>query len=512
MNRGRSGATAAAWSTLFVVCVVSMLIGLNTSTVNVALPSLTRHFNASQVEASWLLLSYMVANTACLLLFGRISDIVNQRVLYLAALAVFVLSSLACGLAPSVDWLIGLRILAALAGAVLLGNGATLIHSTFPRASLGTAMGLYAASFPVASLIGPIAAGVVLEVADWRWVFWMNVPIGLVALALGYFLLRHRRGERPPTSLDLPGNLLVVAFISLATIGISMVAELGWASPFVYGSLLVAAALLPLLALAERRSKDPVVDMATLRTGGIGLLLLAGFFLSAGRFPAIVLVSLYLQGPMGLRPFETAALLLPMPAGSILGSLCVGWLSRRFNSRQILAGGAVIGQLGIFVLTGSMLIGHEGLLVAGLVLMGVGTGLFIGSNATSLLEATPDSSLGVVNGMRLAMQSTGNVLSLALALTLLTVGMSSDLGQAVLQATLPDGDPPWAVIAGFGMAMGLLCVVGLVGTVLSIMAAAKARGLESHPTSPTLEGAVDHALPPQAAEVTAPDCARRSPS
>ncbi|OLT40634.1 hypothetical protein BJF85_05690 [Saccharomonospora sp. CUA-673] len=496
---------------MFVVCIVSMLIGLNTSTVNVALPSLTRHFDASQVEASWLLLSYMVANTACLLLFGRISDIVNQRLLYLGALAVFVLASLACGLAPSVDWLIGLRILAALAGAVLLGNGATLIHAAFPRTSLGTAMGLYAASFPVATLAGPIAAGVVLEIADWRWVFWLNVPIGLVGLIFGCFLLRRRRAERPPTSLDLPGNLLVVAFISLATIGISMVAELGWANPFVYGSLLGAALVLPLLALAERRSKDPVVDMATLRTGGIGLLLLAGFFLSAGRFPAIVLVSLFLQGPMGLRPFEAAALLLPMPVGSIVGSLCVGWLSRRLNSRQISSAGAVVGQLGIGVLTAAMIAGHEGVLVVGLVLMGGGTGLFIGSNATSLLEATQESSLGVVNGMRLAMQSTGNVLSLALAFTLLTVGMSTQLGQDVLQATLPDGDPPTAVIVGFGLAMGLLCIVGLVGTVLSLMATARARGLEPHPTSPTIHGDVENPLAQQTSEGTPPDHARRQP-
>nr|WP_255669147.1 MFS transporter [Aeromicrobium duanguangcaii] len=458
---------------MFVVCLVSMLIGLNSSTVNVALPALTRHFNASHFEASWLVLSYMVASTACLLLFGRISDMVNQRMLYLGALAMYTACSLACGFAPTVEWLIGLRTVAALAGAVLLGNGATLIHSVFPKDSLGSAMGLYAASFPVASLIGPIAAGFVLEITDWRWIFWMNVPVGLIALSVGFFLLRRHRDRSEATGLDLPGNVLVIGLITLTTVGISMVSEFGWSSPFVYGSLLIALLLIPLLVLAERRSPFPVIDVATLRTHGVGLLLLAGFFLSAGRFPAIVLMSLYMQGPLGLRPVETAVLLLPMPIGSVLGSLCVGWLSRRRTARHISMIGAIVGQVGMMLLTVAVFGQTEWAIAAGLVLVGMGTGLFIGSNATSLLEATPDDSLGVVNGMRLAVQNTGNVLSLAIGLTLLTVGLSPAMGEAVLQASIPGDKVPPEIIAGFGWSLTLLCVLGLIGTAVSITAATR---------------------------------------
>ncbi|MTB89544.1 MFS transporter [Aeromicrobium senzhongii] len=487
MKSQHSGTSAAAWSTLFVVCLVSMLIGLNSSTVNVALPALTRHFDATHFEASWLVLSYMVASTASLLLFGRISDMVNQRLLYLGGLGTYTLCSLACGFAPTVEWLIGLRILAALAGAVLLGNGATLIHSIFPKVSLGTAMGLYAASFPVASLIGPIAAGIVLEFTGWRWVFWLNVPIGVVALAVGFLLLRRDPERAEGISLDLTGNTLVIVVITLTTVSISMVSEFGWASPFVYGGLLISLTLLPLLALAERRSRHPVIDVATLRTHGIGLLLLAGFFLSAGRFPAIVLMSLYLQGPLDLRPVETAVLLLPMPIGSILGSLCVGWLSRRRHARQISMIGAVVGQVGMMALTGAVFAQHEWVLAGSLVFVGMGTGLFIGSNATSLLEATPDESLGVVNGMRLAVQNTGNVLSLALALTLLTVGLSPGLSEAVLQASIPGSQAPPQIIAGFGWSLTFLCVLGLVGTVVSITAASRRR-------APTREVEVPAAL------------------
>src|SRR5690606_19454132 len=123
-------AGAAAWSTLGVVCLVSMLIGLNGSTINVALPALTRHFDASQLEASWLVLGYMVASTACLLLFGRISDLIDQRRFYLGALMLYTLCSLACGFAPTVDWLIWLRILAALGGAILLDRKSTRLHSS----------------------------------------------------------------------------------------------------------------------------------------------------------------------------------------------------------------------------------------------------------------------------------------------------------------------------------------------------------------------------------------------
>jgi len=488
-QRPRAG--AAAWSTLCVVCLVSMLIGLNSSTVNVALPALTRHFDATQLQASWLILGYMVASTACLLLFGRISDIVDQRRFYLGALALYTICSLACGFAPTVDWLIWLRIVAALGGAILLGNGATLIHAIFPRDSLGSAMGLYAASFPIASLIGPIAAGMILEVTDWRWVFWMNVPIGLVAFTTGWFLLRRKDEREEKTSLDLPGNVIVIAVITLTTVGISLVTEFTWSSPWVWGSLLIALALLPALAFAERRSSHPVIDVQTLRTHGIGLLLLAGFFLSAGRFPAIVLMSLYLQGPLGFRPSETALLLLPMPIGSILGSLCVGRLSRRWRSRQISSFGAIVGQLGVFALAAGVFTQDTWVLGVGLVLMGMGTGLFIGSNATSLLEATPESSLGVVNGMRLAVQNTGNVLSLAVALTLMTIGLSPALSDAVLQASIP-GDPPAEVIAGFGYALLLLCILGLIGMTLSIVAALKpSPEIAQEHDAPALQGAAE---------------------
>jgi predicted MFS family arabinose efflux permease len=255
--------------------------------------------------------------------------------------------------------------------------------------------------------------------------------------------------------------------IVLLTTTISLVSDLGWGAPVVWGGLLTAVALLPVLARIERRSAHPVIDLATLRHDGIGRLFLAGFFTGAARFPVTVLISLYLQAMLHLNPAEAGLHLLPLPLGSIMASMSVGWLSRRCSARTISLLGAVVGQVGVVLLTGAVMADLSWLLAPALAVGGAGTGLFIGSNATALLESTPPDSLGVVNAMRLMVQNTGNVVSLALALTVLTAGLPGALRDSLLQATVPDGsDGP--IRAGFTVALLFLCVLGAVAIAFSV--------------------------------------------
>ncbi|MFE6646908.1 MFS transporter [Nocardioides sp. NPDC057772] len=455
-----TGATAAARSTLVVVCLVSAVMALNASSLNVALPTLTREFGASSVEGSWLLLSYMVANTACLLLFGRLSDAWGQRSLYLGGLVLFSLASLLAGFAPNVEVLIGLRVIAAIGGAVLIGNGATLIHQAFPRSSLGGAMGLYAASFPTASLVGPTLGGLIVDHIGWQWVFWFNVPVCLVALAAGQMLLPRTGSGRRTVGLDLPGNLVIMVGVVMLTLGITSLTDLGWLHPLVVGCILGALFLVPVLLLVERHAAAPVVDVAVLRR--VGKLFVAGFFTGAGRFPLVVLASLYFQSVVGVAPGTAGMMLLPMPVGMILGSLTLGWLSRRWTPHQIMSGGSVVGTCGVALVALAIHLEMIWLVMATLAIVGLATGLFIGTNATVLLERAPEEALGVVNATRLMLQNTGNVISLAIALTLLTALLPPGLGDAVLAARVP-ADGVGEVNAAFTLVCLFLLALGAVG-------------------------------------------------
>lgn len=470
MTAGSDGAGRAAWSTLLVVCLVSTLIGLNMSTLTIALPTLTRHFEASALEGSWLLLSYMVTNTACLLLVGRLSDTFGKRPLYLGGLVVFTVACVLCGVAPTIEVLIALRIVAAVGGAVLLANGATLIHAAFRQPALGTAMGLYAASFPVAHLLGPTLGGAVVETAGWRWVFWFNVPLCVVALVVGVLLLpRAERARRTGAvgELDLAGNTALMVVVVLFTTGISLASDLHWSHPLVWGSVSLALAVVPVLVALERRATRPVIAVETFRRQGLGRLYLATLFNGAARFPVVVLVSIHLQAVQGFGPTQAGLAILPMPVGSLAASLCVGRLSRRFLPHTISAMGSVIGLAGGITVTCSVCLAQPWLLAPGLALSGAGTGLFIGTNATAMLDAAPGDAPGVVNAMRLMLQNTGNVTSLALALTALTAVLPDDLRGRLVAATLP-ADQVDLALPGFWVALVFLCTLGVLGAFFAL--------------------------------------------
>ena len=304
----------------------------------------------------------------------------------------------------------------------------------------------------------------------WRWVFWFNVPLCLVALAAGLAMLPQggTGPERPSprrrwaTELDLSGNAALLVMMVLFTTGISLASDLHWSDPLVWGSLAVAAAILPVLVAIERRAARPVIDVEALRRQGLGRLYLGTFFNGAARFPVVVLVSVYLQAVLQVGPTQAGLQILPLPVGSLLSSLCVGRLSRRLDARSISLVGSCVGLVGVVLVAAALGLALPWLLPVGLAVVGAGNGLFTGSNATSMLESSPAESLGVVNAMRLMLHSTGNVTSMALALTILTVTAPDHLGERLLRATLPAGHTA-EVMPGFWLALLFLCGLGVVG-------------------------------------------------
>jgi EmrB/QacA subfamily drug resistance transporter len=477
-----------AWRTLSVVSLASIFSGMSGSALNVALPTVVRHFEASATAASWMLLAFMLANTGLMIFFGRLADMFGRRQMYLMGLATFTFASFLCGLAPNAWTVVGLRVLQAAGAAMLLTNSAALVTAAFPRARLGQGMGIYLASFSVAQLLGPTVGGVLAEHAGWRWVFWFNVPVGLICLAWGAWALPRvaRSGERQ--GIDVPGNLLVIVALGSGLAALSQATTLGWTSWVVLGGLVVFLLGMPAFVLFERRVAHPLVDMTLFRDRPFALGLLASFLNSTSQAGVLLLFSLYFQAVQGVDPLTAGLRVLPLAVSTLVFSSSSGLFQRRVSPRALAVVGNLCTGAGLLVLF-TAVVAEAGypLIAGGLVLAGAGSGLFMPSNTTALMGAMPHDRLGIANAMRLMLQQSGFVVGTAVVLSVLTAPLAPELRQYAFAGTLSDVSADGLADLLRGYRWTLLTMLSLnVATVLSSLAALRAsRQADPAPVSPS---------------------------
>jgi len=448
-----------------------VIIGVSGSTLNVALPTVVRHFQADAFSAGWVLLAFLLVNTATLVFFGRVADLLGRREIYLAGFALFTVGSLLAGLSPDIWFLIAMRAVQAIGSAMILANGTVIITDAFPPDRLSQGMGVYIGTLSVAQLAGPTLGGLIADTAGWQWVFWINVPAGLIALIWGAFTLRRvSRGARKP--VDALGNLLVFAVLSAALIALSEAGSRGLSSPVVIVGAAITAVLVPALVLVERRASHPVLDVRLFGERVLAFANLASFCNALARSALILLVALYFQAARGLDAVTAALGVLPVPIGMALASPITGALGRRIRPYALSVGGALMSAAGLGVLllntapaTPYWIIG------IGLFLCGCGSGAFLTGNTTQVMSALPAGSLGVVNGFRLMIMNVGIVLSVALTLSVLTGSVSAELRGQVYAGTLSRLSPVAVeqLMTGFQRTYAVLFAVALAGALTAAL-------------------------------------------
>ncbi|MGH3390347.1 MAG: MFS transporter [Actinomadura sp.] len=457
--------------------MASVLIGLGFNTLNIALPSIVRHFHAGPLAASWMLLAFMLANTVLIVVFGRFADMFGRRAMYLAGLAAYTGASLLLGFAPTAWTVVGLRVLQAAGGAMLLANSAAILTDVFPREQLGRAMGIYTAGFSIAQLAGPTLGGFLVDNFGWRWVFWFSVPVGVLCLLWGTAVLRPVEPATRERGIDVLGNTLVLAGLGGLLFGLSQVSDRGWSSPFVLGGIVVFVALLPVFLAVERRSPHPVVDTTLFRDRPFALGLLATFLDAAARTGAVLLMALFFQAAQGDDPVTAGLKVLPMAAVAVVASMGSGFLQHRIDARTLTVFAAGLTTLGLVELLLTVSEGMAyGWVAAGLMLMGAGAGLFLPSNATALLRGLPSHRLGIVNAMRLMVLNTGVVVSTALAFPTITAPVPAPLREHVFAGTLAQVSEPGVhrLVIGYRYALAYMAVLAAL-TVLTCLAGREPR-------------------------------------
>lgn len=427
-----------AWRVLSVTAIGVLLSGANTSTLDVALPTVARHFDATATEASWLLLSYMLVNTGLIVVFGRLADIMGRRRLYLAGLAVFTIAGLACGFATNAVELDAMRAVQAVGAASIVTNTTALLVDAFPPAMLSLGLGLNVTIVSAAQVVGPLLGGLLATTLGWRAVFWFNVPTGAVGLIWAMISLRRSpRTDEPREPFDITGGVLSFVVLGSLVLALSEGGALGWTSAPVLIGAVVFVVTTPVFLLVQARRRYPLLDLRMFADRERSMAFLAAFLLSMARFAVVLLVSLYLQAADGVDPFQAGLRVIPVAVGMMFASPIAGALAHRYSARLLSTGGLGLTGVGL-VLLAAVLRPHlpYTVMAVALLIIGAGSGLFLTPNTSSIMASIPANRRGIANGVRSMMQNSGYVVSVALSLAIITSPLTASAKSAAYAGTL----------------------------------------------------------------------------
>ncbi len=458
-----------------VVAVGVLMATLDSSIVNVSLPAIARSFGVplgGPIE--WVVIAYLVAVAALLLTVGRTADIVGRKVVWATGLGVFTVSSALCGAAPSLGWLVVFRALQGLGSAGTMAVSPAMLVAAFPREQRGRALGLNAVIVGLGVSLGPPLGGVLTQHLGWRWIFYVNVPLGVAGVVASMSLLPSERASARER-VDLVGAVLLAVGLGALTAGLSFGSELGWGSPALLGCAAVAVSGLAALVVHVRRTAQPLVDPALFRHrvfASASASLLLGY---AGTFAIAVLMPFYLEQLRGLPPEETGLLLSPLPLTIALVSPFTGALADRAGTRLLAAGGMFVAACGLVWLARLDDASPLPRVVANLLLIGAGQAAFQPPNNSALMGAAPPERQGVAAGLLATGRVLGMSLSVALAGALFGVFGGVE-GARVLRGGALSRDGTEAFLRGMHGAL-----LGCALVALGASAAALVRGRDRRP-------------------------------
>jgi EmrB/QacA subfamily drug resistance transporter len=366
------------WYALIVLCLGSLMIVLDTTIVNVALPSIRSDLGFSSTSLAWVVNAYLLTFGGFLLLGGRLGDLYGHRRLFLAGITLFTAASLACGLANSQEFLIAARAVQGLGGAVASAVSLSLMMTLFTEpGDRAKAMGVFGFVASGGGSIGVLLGGVLTDTLDWHWIFLVNLPIGLAVVLLSLRLLPGRTGEAGSGRLDVAGAVTVTASLMLAVYAIVNGNQNGWTSARTLGLLATAAALLVLFLVVESRVSAPLMPLRVLRLRNVAIANIVGVLWAASMFAWFFLSALYLQLVLGYSPLQVGLAFLP--SNIIMGILSVAVSARlvmRFGIKPPLAAGLLLAGTGLALFARAPVDGTFVFdVLPSMVLLGLGAGI-----------------------------------------------------------------------------------------------------------------------------------------
>jgi EmrB/QacA subfamily drug resistance transporter len=436
------------WWTLAGACAGLFVLMLDSTVVALALPEIRHDVDASSEGLQWVMNGYLLTIAVLVVTAGRLGDMFGRKRVFLAGMVLFAVGSVVSGAAGDQDALILGRVLQGAGAAPMLSLSLALVCNVFPSEEQPRALGIWAAVSAIALAIGPLAGGLLIEL-DWRVIFWMNLPVLALGVAITLAAAPESTDPGAGTRIDWPG--LVVLSIGLTAVVLALVQSQAWSAEAVVA--LAVAGLLLLLAFwaIEHRAREPIVDFALFRNGPYFGASAAAFCLVGSYWAVMFFQPQYLQDVRDHSPILSGLMILPVTAPMVLISPFSGRLIGRFGVRHLMTAGMLCGVLGLLVLTRIDADSPYGLLLVGYLLFGIALGLVYAPMSTAAMAAMPGDKVGIASGV-LAMDRV-----LAGAVALAATG-------AVFHALLGDGHSFAAAIADSTWVAVVLCAVGAVLT------------------------------------------------
>jgi len=462
------------WLVLSNTTIATLMSAIDSNIVLISLPTIGRELPGTNATLLlWILIGYSLLTSVVLVNFGRLSDMFGRVRLYVLGFAVFTVGSLLCGFSGNGLELVVFRLVQAVGAGFLFSNSAAIITDAFPPNERGRALGVNQVSIVVGAVSGLVLGGVITSTIGWRWIFFVNVPIGLIATLRARADLRELAKPEARPHIDWFGNILFAAGLSILLLGVTLGA-LGQVSPSVaIVAVLVGIAVLAVFLWAEMHERYPMLDLSLFRNrqfaaSGVGMFLNA---LARGAFTFVLVF--YLQGPPRfLSPLTAGLFLIPTSASLAVLGPTSGWLSDHYGPRPFLVAGLAVSAVGFLWLA---TIGPNDSFLAlapALVLVGAGMGLFASPNRAAMMTAVPPERRGVASAIGSTLLNTGSTISLGITL----VVMSSVIPLSSIQAIflgVANPSVPFTGGASFLSAIHLIFVISaallLVALVPSIL-------------------------------------------
>jgi EmrB/QacA subfamily drug resistance transporter len=394
------------WWTLAAVCVATFMLLLDVTIVNVALPDIQTSLGSSFDDLQWVVDAYALTLASLLLTAGALADLLGRRILFAVGLVLFTLASAACGAAQSPLWLEVSRGVQGIGGAILFATSLALLANAFRGRERGTAFGVWGAITGVAVALGPVIGGALTTALSWRWIFFVNLPVGVVALAITLWKVdesRYREGRR----IDWIGFVLFTGSLAALVYALIKSEQLGWGSTTIVACLTGAAVGLVLFLVAERLQRSPMFDLSLFRKPTFAGGAFAAFGLSAALFAMLLYLVLYLQDVLDGSALTTGLRLLYLSGGSLVAAAISGRLSSRVPIRLLIGPGLGLVGLGLLLMRGIEPGDSWTHLIPGFVCAGVGTGLINPPLASTAIGVVPPHQAGMASGINSTFRQVG---------------------------------------------------------------------------------------------------------